>query len=38
MGPEEIALAIDCSYNTVRSRLFHARLEFTAALRKLVDQ
>jgi RNA polymerase sigma-70 factor (ECF subfamily) len=37
MGPEEIALAVDCSYNTVRSRLFHARLEFTKALRELVE-
>lgn len=37
MGPEEIALAVDCSYNTVRSRLFHARLEFTHALRELVE-
>ena len=37
MGPEEIAQTIDCSYNTVRSRLFHARLEFTHALRELVE-
>ena len=37
MGPDEIALAVDCSYNTVRSRLFHARLEFTRALRALVE-
>lgn len=37
MGPEQIALAVDCSYNTVRSRLFHARLEFTRALRELVE-
>lgn len=37
MGPEEIALAVDCSYNTVRSRLFHARLEFTRELRALVE-
>jgi RNA polymerase sigma-70 factor (ECF subfamily) len=37
MPPEEIALIVDCSYNTVRSRLFHARLEFTRALRGLVE-
>lgn len=37
MGPEEIAQIVDCSYNTVRSRLFHARLEFTHALRELVE-
>jgi RNA polymerase sigma-70 factor, ECF subfamily len=35
MGPEEIAQAVGVSYNTVRSRLHHARLEFTAALREL---
>ncbi|MEW6431751.1 MAG: RNA polymerase sigma factor [Myxococcota bacterium] len=35
MGPEEIAQAVGSSYNTVRSRLHHARLEFTAALREL---
>lgn len=35
MGPEEIAQAVGSSYNTVRSRLHHARLEFTAALRDL---
>lgn len=35
MGPEEIARAVGSSYNTVRSRLHHARLEFTAALRDL---
>jgi len=38
MGPEEIATTIDASYNTVRSRLFHARLEFTAAMRKLLEE
>jgi RNA polymerase sigma-70 factor (ECF subfamily) len=38
MGPEEIAAAVDVSYNTVRSRLFHARLEFTAAMRKLLEE
>jgi RNA polymerase sigma-70 factor, ECF subfamily len=35
IGPEEIAQAVGASCNTVRSRLHHARLEFTAALRKL---
>lgn len=35
MGPEEIAQAVGSSYNTVRSRLHHARLEFTEALREL---
>jgi RNA polymerase sigma-70 factor (ECF subfamily) len=38
MGPEEIATAVDASYNTVRSRLFHARLEFTAAMKKLLEE
>jgi RNA polymerase sigma-70 factor (ECF subfamily) len=35
MGPEEIAEATDTPYNTVRSRLHHARMEFTAAMRSL---
>lgn len=35
MGPEEIAQAVGASYNTVRSRLHHARIEFTEALREL---
>jgi RNA polymerase sigma-70 factor (ECF subfamily) len=35
MGPEEIAQTIGASYNTVRSRLHHARLEFTEALREI---
>ena len=35
MGPEEIAQATGVSYNTVRSRLHHARIEFTEALREL---
>lgn len=35
MGPDEIAQTIGASYNTVRSRLHHARLEFTEALREL---
>jgi RNA polymerase sigma-70 factor, ECF subfamily len=36
MGPEEIAVATETSYNTVRSRLHHARLEFTAAMNAIV--
>ena len=36
MNPEEIAQAVGTSYNTVRSRLHHARLEFTTALRAIV--
>jgi RNA polymerase sigma-70 factor (ECF subfamily) len=36
LGPEEIAEAVDASPNTVRSRLHHARLEFTEALRRIV--
>ena len=36
MGPEEIAQAVGTSCNTVRSRLHHARLDFTASLRALV--
>lgn len=35
MCPEEIAQAVGTSHNTVRSRLHHARLEFTVALREL---
>ena len=35
MGPEEIAEATGATYNTVRSRLHHARLEFTAELERL---
>jgi RNA polymerase sigma-70 factor (ECF subfamily) len=35
MGPEEIAQAVGSSYNTVRSRLHHARLEFNAAIKAL---
>lgn len=38
MGPEEIAQVVGASYNTVRSRLHHARLEFTEALRELTRQ
>lgn len=36
MGPEEIAQAVGSSPNTVRSRLHHARLEFNAAMHKLL--
>jgi RNA polymerase sigma-70 factor (ECF subfamily) len=38
MGPEEIAQAVGTSYNTVRSRLHHARLEFTSAMRELTAE
>jgi hypothetical protein len=38
LGPEEIAQACGTSYNTVRSRLHHARLEFTAAMRELTRE
>jgi RNA polymerase sigma-70 factor (ECF subfamily) len=38
MGPEEIAQTVGASYNTVRSRLHHARLEFTEALRALTRE
>jgi RNA polymerase sigma-70 factor, ECF subfamily len=36
MSPDEIALAVGSSVNTVRSRLHHARLEFTEAMQRLV--
>lgn len=36
LGPEEISEAVGVSPNTVRSRLHHARLEFTEAMRGLV--
>ncbi len=36
MGPEEISQAVGSSYNTVRSRLHHARLEFTAEMKRLL--
>jgi RNA polymerase sigma-70 factor, ECF subfamily len=36
MGPEEIAQAVGTSPNTVRSRLHHARLEFHAAMQRLL--
>lgn len=36
MGPQEIAQAVGSSPNTVRSRLHHARLEFSEALDKLL--
>jgi RNA polymerase sigma-70 factor (ECF subfamily) len=35
MGPEEIGQALDIPPNTVRSRLHHARLEFTARVSEL---
>ncbi len=38
LGPEEIAQAVGTSSNTVRSRLHHARLEFTAAMRELTQE
>lgn len=38
LGPQEIAQATGVSYNTVRSRLHHARLEFTRALRALTSE
>jgi RNA polymerase sigma-70 factor (ECF subfamily) len=37
MGPDEIAEAVGSSVNTVRSRLHHARLEFTEAMHRLLD-
>jgi RNA polymerase sigma-70 factor (ECF subfamily) len=38
MGPEEIAEATETPYNTVRSRLHHARMEFTQAMRALTGE
>ncbi len=35
MPPDEIAQVVGASYNTVRSRLHHARIEFAAALKEL---
>jgi RNA polymerase sigma-70 factor, ECF subfamily len=37
MSPDEIAEAVGSSVNTVRSRLHHARLEFTEAMHRLLD-
>jgi RNA polymerase sigma-70 factor (ECF subfamily) len=37
MTPDEIAQAVGSSVNTVRSRLHHARLEFTEAMQRLLD-
>lgn len=37
MNPDEIAEAVGSSVNTVRSRLHHARLEFTEAMHRLLD-
>ncbi|WP_257460559.1 RNA polymerase sigma factor [Archangium lipolyticum] len=36
MSPDEIALAVGSSPNTVRSRLHHARLEFNEAMQRLL--
>ncbi len=38
MSPDEIAEAVGSSVNTVRSRLHHARLEFTEAMHRLLDK
>ncbi|MFL5347031.1 MAG: RNA polymerase sigma factor [Hyalangium sp.] len=38
MSPDEIAEAVGSSANTVRSRLHHARLEFTQAMHRLLDK
>jgi RNA polymerase sigma-70 factor (ECF subfamily) len=38
LGPEEIAEVVGISYNTVRSRLHHGRIEFTRALRALTAE
>lgn len=38
LGPEEIAQAVGASYNTVRSRLHHARIEFVQAMRALTAE
>jgi RNA polymerase sigma-70 factor (ECF subfamily) len=38
MTPDEIAEAVGSSVNTVRSRLHHARLEFTEAMQRLLDK
>ncbi len=38
MSPDEIAEAVGSSVNTVRSRLHHARLEFTEAMQRLLAQ
>ncbi|MBU8897729.1 sigma-70 family RNA polymerase sigma factor [Corallococcus sp. M34] len=37
MSPDEIALAVGSSVNTVRSRLHHARQEFTQAMQHQLD-
>ncbi len=37
MSPDEIALAVGSSPNTVRSRLHHARLEFNEAMQRLLQ-
>jgi RNA polymerase sigma-70 factor (ECF subfamily) len=38
MTPDEIAEAVGSSVNTVRSRLHHARMEFTEAMQRLLDK
>lgn len=38
MGPEEISEALEVPYNTVRSRLHHAREAFTAAMATLLKE
>jgi RNA polymerase sigma-70 factor (ECF subfamily) len=38
MSPDEIAETVGSSVNTVRSRLHHARLEFTEAMQRLLDK
>ena len=38
MTPDEIAETVGSSVNTVRSRLHHARLEFTEAMQRLLDK
>jgi RNA polymerase sigma-70 factor (ECF subfamily) len=38
MTPDEIAQSVGSSVNTVRSRLHHARLEFTEAMQRLLDK
>lgn len=37
MGPEEIAEITGTTYNTVRSRLYSARAEFTSAMSRMVE-
>jgi RNA polymerase sigma-70 factor, ECF subfamily len=37
MTPDEIAETVGSSVNTVRSRLYHARQEFTETMHRLLD-